>query len=379
MNLKRVIMLLQMKRINPYLHSDEPVQRNAQILQWIQVSLMVLLLMALFVVLLAQQGDRRTLYIVMITGFLLLLGFMMILNRTGFYVLSSGLTAALLLTGPWLSVYLDQSAARNDFFPFVYIVLPVQMCAMFIPVKLILLIAAGQVALLGAVIGTNPNFLGTNWQSLLVFAIFALVLSIVTSFVMRRQMEQIDNNRRLLAENEMRLRELSVRDSLTGLFNRRYMEETLKKEIYRAERKKRNVSVVITDLDGFKTVNDTYGHGLGDAVLIQVADLLQSGIRNGDVACRYGGDEFVLILPECSLADTKVRAETLRENIGHTLYRQDEYELGTVTVSIGVSAYPENGSSPEELLAAADKALYIAKKSGRNRVVGFEGQIEGNE
>lgn len=164
------------------------------------------------------------------------------------------------------------------------------------------------------------------------------------------------------------LRRQSVRDPLTGLFNRRYLEETLEREIARAERTKGSFCVVMIDIDHFKPFNDDYGHEAGDMVLREVGALLRSQTRRSDTACRYGGEEFTLILGDSSPEGAQQRCEYLGELVRDMNLSYREQSLGTITVSMGVAAYPLHGNEWEPLLRAADQALYLAKREGRNRV-----------
>lgn len=165
------------------------------------------------------------------------------------------------------------------------------------------------------------------------------------------------------------LRQQSIRDSLTGLFNRRYLEETLDREIHRVIRKGAPLGVIMVDLDHFKQFNDLYGHEAGDTLLRELGRFLQNNIRAEDIPCRYGGEEFTLILPEAPLDVTRRRAEHLREHVKqlHVLYRGQA--LGGIRLSCGVAAYPDHGDTGDVLLRAADAALYRAKAEGRDRVV----------
>jgi diguanylate cyclase (GGDEF)-like protein len=165
------------------------------------------------------------------------------------------------------------------------------------------------------------------------------------------------------------LRQLSIRDPLTGLFNRRYMEETLELEISRAERKEHSIGVIMLDIDHFKTFNDRFGHAAGDELLQSLGQLIRANLRAGDVACRYGGEEFVLIMPEASGEAATRRAEDLRSRTHEMEVRHLDTVLGPVTLSLGIGMYPEHGRTRQSLLAAADGALYKAKEEGRDRVV----------
>ena len=165
------------------------------------------------------------------------------------------------------------------------------------------------------------------------------------------------------------LREQSVRDELTGLFNRRYMEETLGRELGRARREGGSVGLIMCDVDHFKTYNDTRGHAAGDAILRSIGGFLGGAVRGEDVVCRFGGEEFVIILPKAGLEDTRRRTDDLREQLAGLDMATSGLELPAVTLSFGVAAFPEHGASPDQLLKAADEALYRAKAAGRDRVV----------
>ncbi len=172
-----------------------------------------------------------------------------------------------------------------------------------------------------------------------------------------------------LALANLKLREMlriqSIRDQLTGLYNRRHMEDTLGREIHRAKRRNAPLGVIMLDVDHFKKFNDTYGHEEGDKLLHELGAILQSNIRQEDIPCRYGGEEFLIILPDAPLEAAARRAEFLRQKIKSTLRVQQQ----SVTVSVGVAVYPEHNLLAEGIVAAADEALYAAKHQGRDRVV----------
>jgi diguanylate cyclase (GGDEF)-like protein len=165
------------------------------------------------------------------------------------------------------------------------------------------------------------------------------------------------------------LRQLSIHDPLTGLFNRRYMEETFEIEIRRAERTERPIGVIMLDIDHFKTFNDRFGHAAGDELLRTLGALVRARLRAGDIACRYGGEEFVLILPDASGDAAVQRAEDIRQKVQGLEVRYLDTPLGQVTVSLGVATWPGNGRAMAEIMSAADAALYRAKGEGRNRVI----------
>jgi len=176
-----------------------------------------------------------------------------------------------------------------------------------------------------------------------------------------------------LALANLRLRETlraqSIRDALTGLYNRRYLNEALEREIRRAARGQRHLALVLLDVDGFKGLNDTYGHEAGDAFLRELGAFLHKRVREEDVACRYGGDEFVILLTETSLETARKRARQLRDGIKTLSIPYRGQYLTPPTVSMGAALYPDHGSSADELLRAADDALYKAKARGRDCLV----------
>jgi diguanylate cyclase (GGDEF)-like protein len=163
------------------------------------------------------------------------------------------------------------------------------------------------------------------------------------------------------------LRQASIRDALTGLFNRRYLEETLVRELARAQRGSGSLSLLMVDLDHFKVVNDTYGHDVGDRVLQATAQLLERHVRAGDIACRYGGEEFAVLLPSTSPEHAVSRANELRLAMRGLALPAPASEV-SLTMSVGVAAYPVHALGAAELVRASDEALYDAKRHGRDRV-----------
>jgi diguanylate cyclase (GGDEF)-like protein/PAS domain S-box-containing protein len=164
------------------------------------------------------------------------------------------------------------------------------------------------------------------------------------------------------------LREQSIRDPLTGLFNRRFLEESFERELHLARRKGQSISVLFLDLDHFKRFNDTFGHAAGDMVLQSLADLFHNFFRTSDICCRYGGEEFAVLLPESSSANAAIRADALRAQVKDLRLQYKNQTLGVVTISVGIAAFPEHGSSATELLKIADQCLYESKARGRDVV-----------
>jgi diguanylate cyclase (GGDEF)-like protein len=193
----------------------------------------------------------------------------------------------------------------------------------------------------------------------------------------------IEENERMLASSladhialalaNVRLRETlrnqSIRDSVTGLYNRRFFEESLLREVARSGRKAASLALVMLDIDHFKRFNDEFGHEAGDVVLQALATSLTQHTRVSDVACRYGGEEFMVLMPETSRAVAVQRAEELRIAVQSLNLKLRGKTLGAITMSLGLAVIPDQAKDAASLVAAADSALYQAKHSGRNRVV----------
>ncbi len=164
------------------------------------------------------------------------------------------------------------------------------------------------------------------------------------------------------------LREQSVRDFLTGLYNRRYMVETLERELRRVARKQLPLGLIMADIDEFKKFNDTWGHASGDIVLRELSNFFQQNVRQEDIACRYGGDEFIIVLPEASQSITYERAEHIRTSSKQLQFVIAEQRLSSITLSLGVAIFPADGFTKSAILESVDTALYRAKHEGRDRV-----------
>jgi diguanylate cyclase (GGDEF)-like protein len=193
------------------------------------------------------------------------------------------------------------------------------------------------------------------------------------------RMEEKTRLAKILADNiglgiaNLKLREsmrnLAIRDPLTGLFNRRYMEEGLAQEQHRTTRNAAQLAVIMIDIDHFKQFNDNFGHDGGDAILRALGEFFKKHVRGSDIACRYGGEEFILILSPSTAEGARQRAEKIRENAALLKVNHAKVDLGPITLSLGVAIFPNHASDPAKVIKAADVALYQAKINGRNRVV----------
>lgn len=167
---------------------------------------------------------------------------------------------------------------------------------------------------------------------------------------------------------QLELREQALHDPLTGLYNRRYLDETLSREILGARQKNDCLSIIMADIDNFKTTNDTYGHRAGDLFLVEIALLLKRELRETDIVCRYGGEEFVLVLPGATVDCAEKRAEEIRQKCAELIVQHEGKKL-SITLSFGTATYPTHGEQGgEEIIMKADHALYDAKRMGRNQV-----------
>ena len=161
----------------------------------------------------------------------------------------------------------------------------------------------------------------------------------------------------------------AAHDLLTGLRNRHFFIEHLQRMMNSLQKTDNYSYLLLIDLDHFKTINDTHGHETGDTVLKEFGNLLRNITRNEDIACRYGGEEFVICLPGADQSTATTRAELIRETMSTLSFHHEGNKINPITVSIGISVYPDHGENTKELIRTADKALYEAKKSGRNRVI----------
>lgn len=192
-----------------------------------------------------------------------------------------------------------------------------------------------------------------------------------------RTLVQISQRFTLLSRNVERAEKSAVTDGMTGLFNRKYYDKFIEEQLMKARIQSGKCSVIMGDVDNFKHYNDTNGHQLGDEVLKKVANILRESVRESDMVARYGGEEFVVVLPGTAKKMALIVAEKIRAAIANDEFpNQESQPLGNLTSSFGVATYPENGSTPEILLKGADHCLYLAKKKGRNAVVGAEGIVE---
>ena len=210
-----------------------------------------------------------------------------------------------------------------------------------------------------------PQVFNESLLLLLLFTSTLVITGLVLSAVVSERAQTLKDLRAALHN----LHTQAVTDPLTRLLNRRYLAEFLPREMIRAQRKGDSLAVAMIDLDHFKRFNDSFGHEAGDLVLTRVSQLLMGHIRGSDIACRYGGEEFVLVLPDPTLEGAQRRAEEIRAAVKELQLRHQSKPLGPITVSLGLALFPDHAAGPDSLLRVADEALYEAKRAGRDRVI----------
>ena len=337
------------------------VTGRARILHIMQLALLALLAMILALILVVDQGARRIAYVSLVLTLALVVLAAVRFNLNGRHKLSAWITMLAMACAPWASIALDPMILKGDIVPLVYIVLSIHLCSTFLNEWFTAAIAAVQLVAVILLLIFNPSYASVNWPSFCAYIVCASVIGITTSFITRKHIEQIEAQNKALKASEEQLRILSTRDPLTGQYNRRYMEETLEREISRTLRKNLPLGLMITDLNNFKEINDTRGHMAGDAALTHIAGILAESTRKSDVVCRFGGDEFVIIFPECSEETVEARRDSIIEALEKSPFPFSEI-TGNVTMSFGIAMLPRDGVTAKELFEAADKALYNAKK-----------------
>ena len=342
---------------SPVLALSESEYRRAKLLAWILLFILLFSILTLLILLIfnPHHDPQYIKYSLLISGLIAFFAFIFYLNRNGYYNVSAILFIATASVVPWVSLLFDTSIIQGDFVPLTYLVFSVLLSSIFLSTRLTIALAATQFTGLALVLFISPATSNFNWFSFLAYVFLTSAVSILVNSIIQNNVRQIETQAHLLRLNEIRLEELSTRDHLTGLFNRRYLEETLEREIQRAARAQHPLGIIMLDVDHFKKINDTLGHPTGDAVLRELGKFLFDHVRQSDVACRYGGDEFVLILPDASRETTRERADCLQDGTkGINL-------PVSITISTGVAVFPEDGPTGEAILKSADIALYQAK------------------
>ncbi len=257
--------------------------------------------------------------------------------------------------GAWGAVYIDGYDGIESFFPLAYLTIPVIFSSLLFPVYFSVILSIIQFTSSVILITKSEVLLNSDWESFIAYILLVFVLSIVTTALIKLQLRQ--------------LKESAIKDHLTGLFNRRYFDVTLESRVKRGHLKNLQFGIILLDIDNFKTYNDTYGHDIGDFLLSLIAQFLLDEVGLSDSVCRYGGDEFALIIPQTTSEELYELAERLRLTNKRTPNIHLDSRFENITTSIGVALFPLQGKTGNELIARADENLLIAKDLGKDKVV----------
>jgi len=346
----------------PIAMPQQAENRRARLLAWMLmfVSLFSITVIILLLVIDPHHNPANNQYVVLISGLAASFGIAFIVNRAGHYRISAPLLVAGAMLAPWISLNIDPLIFQGDYVPLTYLIFSILLSGIFLSIAITCVVAIIQFTGAAILLASDPAFSSFNWFSFLAFVILTSLFGIIANFIIQRDLKQITDQARQLAENKELLREHAIRDDLTNLFNRRYLDEILHHEIQRATRSQSSIGLIMLDIDNFKHINDSLGHSTGDIVLREFGRFLSAQIRQADLAFRYAGDEFVLILPDISRVKLIERAEHLR-----TGAKTIDLPV-SITISIGVSVFPDDGMHNSSLLQTADVALLRAKHAGGN-------------
>lgn len=333
----------------------------------LKIQLVLIVAIALSISLLCVFFGRRFMPVQRILLFvcIIILDIALALNFKNKYLISLTITLCVTFMLPWFGYFSFIAEPRVSMLALMFTVVPIQLSSLFIAGDILLPLALVQILTTLIAVIQNP---GLSWIDRCLIGVFSAVISAIaylSNDCAGKQKKRIISSIQLCINSERRMWDDSVRDSLTGLFNRRYLEAVLD------DLTKNTVQyfgILMIDIDHFKIINDTYGHVVGDCVLKQVADVLSTSHRTSDVAARYGGDEFILILLNCSIEDAVNKAEGIRRQIASLTAANCAEQPFNVAVSIGVAQYPLNGEDRVSILTTVDKMLYTAKQNGRNQV-----------
>ena len=313
-----------------------------------------------------EQLDARLLthYIVLVTVVFLLILIAILLYSQKKIVLSSYILVLSGAIGPWWSALVDPSILQGNLLPLVYIAIPILLSSFFLPTGIMISISVIQI--IGLVLFAlyfNFNLAG-GISSLVFFLIFILTSSL--TFNIRNK-----HNKRIISKQILDLENQSMHDPLTGLYNRRFLGGFLEREFARLNRSGGNLSIIILDIDHFKQYNDTYGHACGDDVLVNISNLLNTNFRSSDIICRYGGDEFLIVLNDSTIDDALLKAQTLQKLVAEKTVICEVGSDVQATLSIGIAGFPTHGRTHSDVIRSADQALFLAKEKGKNRIEVF--------
>lgn len=346
----------------------EPLQRQIQLLYIIEIALFVPLMAALVLIQFLPPAKIHTDYRLLVVFCTLLNMLALLFLRYGYFKASSQTLVVMTMLAPWACVLIDPKILSGDFIPLLYFVFSILLSTLFLSMWETVIVSVVQVFLLGYVVFSTGMAERINTVSLLTFVSLLAVFSSVINFVRENNMKHLMAQENSLEKSRRSLQNQSILDPLTGLYNRRYLETLMQEELNIATEAGVPLGFLMIDIDNFKQVNELYGHDIGDRVLREVGQILSQSTRQTDSLFRHGGDEMMLVMPGTPIEVAERRAGQLRKNIETLVIPLEGQVIDSLTVSIGVSTYPEFGSTKDELVRAADQALYQAKAKGRNRV-----------
>lgn len=331
----------------------------------IQILLIPILALSVFVFSLIDPAGYLPFSLYAALCVISVLSIAMLVNIQGHSLASLLVTLGVLFTVPWGYALYGLSASPQSLWPLLYLAVPLQVLSLFVPLRVTVPFTLLQLLGMAWLILPLKTHQGTCWI-IFFFTVMLSGLSIAINTLHRQQNRKLQGSMNASEATERTLRDYSTHDPLTGLYNRRYMDETLR--VY-TQTRAQSFAILMVDLDHFKSINDLYGHVVGDAVLQQVSKILSLNHRPTDIACRYGGDEFIVILIGCSLKDAIRKAEIIKQQIAALMPTDREERQIMVTASIGVAHFPENGGDHNSILKIVDQTMYMAKQEGRNRVI----------
>ncbi len=337
--------------------NDKTQDVRRQLLKWLQPCILVLLCVVLFLTMRinAPGSYERQAYssLIVLLAVIDILAYWAAARQR--VRLSSLLIIALSLIGSWTSIIIDSRLGLTEFFPLIYVTITVLLSGVLLPIVHTIILAAVQLMVLTYVVLHSPALMQLNWASFLSYVLIVSVLCIVANYISTHQLKSFQ--------------ESSIRDHLTRLLNRRYFDATLEDQVQRGILRDFTYGVMLMDIDNFKKYNDSYGHATGDIILQRVATFLSEDLDRHAIVCRYGGDEFAIILPDTNHRQLYAVAEMLRTDV-KTLDITDVCNAqDKLSLSIGLAMFPDNGETADALMEHADRNLMLAKKLGKDRVM----------
>jgi diguanylate cyclase (GGDEF)-like protein len=320
--------------------------------------LILLLLVGAMILVVATQpqgSSGRISYIVLIMVLIILDLIAIIAIMRNRYVVASAVIVLISIIGVWGSMIADPAVGTHDFIPLMYTTVSVLLSSIFLSLPATIVISVVQYVLLIFVVINATDFPAFNWPSLLAYAFIMMALSIAVNYLIRAQVS--------------RLQKSAIKDHLTGLFNRRYFDATLDQSLQKAILKESSLGLMLLDIDNFKQYNDRYGHDTGDEVLRGISTFLIGHLRVTDIVCRFGGDEFAIILSEVDEIALYKTAEKIREEVKLLKVMYQGVSLEPIAVSLGLAIAFQHGVTRSELLLHADNSLLAAKQQGKDRIV----------